>query len=93
MIKAEPTITLPPPQHQALQRAIMNLESQDFAARLADYAGRPISRALRLMPKAATDRINQVAERVILNSLNIAIRSIKPHSKRRRSGRRRCSPD
>jgi hypothetical protein len=82
MIKAEPTITLPPPQQQALQRAIKNLENQDFAARLADYAGRPISRALRLMPKAATDRINRVVERAILNSLNIAIRSIEPKSKR-----------
>jgi hypothetical protein len=82
MIKAEPTITLPPSQQQALQRAIKNLENQDFAARLADYAGRPISRALRLMPKAATDRINRVVERAILNSLNIAIRSIEPKSKR-----------
>jgi hypothetical protein len=82
MIKAEPTITLPPSQQQALQRAIMNLENNDFAARLADYAGRPISRALRLVPKAVTDRINRVAETVILNSLNIAIRSIEPHSKR-----------
>ena len=41
MIKAEPTINLPPAHQQALQRAIMNLENQDFAARLADYAGRP----------------------------------------------------
>ena len=83
MIKAEPTITLPPSQQQALQRAVMNLENKDFAARLADYAGRPISRALRLMPKAAADGINRVAERAILNSLNIAIRSIEPNSKRR----------
>jgi hypothetical protein len=82
MIKAEPTITLPPSQQRALQRAIMNLENKDFAARLADYAGRPISRALRLMPKAAADSINRVAERAILNSLNIAIRSIEPNSKR-----------
>ena len=82
MIKAEPTINLPPAHQQALQRAIMNLENQDFAARLADYAGRPISKALRLMPKAATDRFNKVVETAILNSLNIAIRSIEPHSKR-----------
>ena len=82
MIKAEPTITLPPTHQQALQRAIMNLEDQDFAARLADYAGRPISRALQLMPKPVADRINRVAEVAILNSLNIAIRSIEPHSKR-----------
>jgi EcsC family protein len=34
------------------------------------------------MPKAAADGINRVAERAILNSLNIAIRSIEPNSKR-----------
>lgn len=82
MITAEPTIKLPPSQQRALQRAIMNLENQDFAARLADYAGRPIARALRLMPKRASDRLHQVVETAILNSLNIAIRSIEPRSKR-----------
>jgi hypothetical protein len=82
MIKAEPTITLPPSQQQALQRAIMNLDNQDFAARLADYAGRPISRALRLVPRAASDRFNRVIETAILKALNIAIRSIEPHSTR-----------
>ena len=82
MIKAESTITLPPPQHKALQCAIRNLENPDFAARLADYAGRPISRALRLMPKAAADRFNRTVETAILKSLNIAIRSMEPHSKR-----------
>jgi hypothetical protein len=77
-----PTITLPPSHRQALQRAIVNLENQDFAAQLADYAGRPIARALRLMPKVASDRFNKVVEAAILKSLNIAIRSIQPHSKR-----------
>ncbi len=82
MITAEPTITLPPSHQQALQRAIMNLENPDFAARLADYAGRPITHALRMMPRAASDRFNKVVEAAILNSLNIAIRSIKPHTRR-----------
>ncbi|HXW43048.1 MAG TPA: EcsC family protein [Xanthobacteraceae bacterium] len=82
MSQAEPTITLPPSQLRALQRAVINLEDQDFAARLADYAGRPIARALRLMPRAASDRLTKVVEAAILNSLNIAIRSIEPNSKR-----------
>ena len=30
------------------------------------------------MPKAATDRFNKVVETAVLNSLNIAIRSIEP---------------
>jgi hypothetical protein len=82
MITAEPTIILPPPHQQVLQRAIANLENRDFAAQLADYAGRPIDRALRLMPKAASDRFNKVVETAILKSLNMAIRSIGPRSKR-----------
>ena len=82
MITAGPTITLPPSHQQALQRAIHNLENHDFAARLADYAGRPIARAMRLMPKVASDRINKVVQTAILKSLNIAIRSIEPQSKR-----------
>jgi len=82
MIKAEPAIALPPSHQQALQRAVMNLENQDFAARLVDYAGRPIARAMRLMPKAASDHFNKVVEAAILKALNIAIRSIEPRSKR-----------
>jgi hypothetical protein len=82
MNTAKPTIALPPSHHRALQEAVNNLESQDFAARLADYAGRPITRAMRLMPRAASERINRVVETAILNSLNVAIRSIEPKSTR-----------
>jgi hypothetical protein len=82
MIKSEQTIVLPPPHQQALKRAVANLENQDFAARLADYMGRPITRAMRLMPKAATDHITKAVEAAILSLLNIAIRSIEPQSKR-----------
>src|ERR1700722_9528490 len=82
MIQGETAVALPPSHQKALQRAVMNLENQDFAARLADYAGRPIARAMRLMPKAANDRINKIVETAILKALNIAIRSIEPQSKR-----------
>ena len=72
MIKAEPAIPLPPSHQKALQRAVMNLENQDFAARLADYAGRPIARAMRLMPKAANDRINKMPRPEVLNRFSSA---------------------
>ena len=77
-----PTIVLPPSHQKALQRAVMNLENKDFAARLADYAGRPIARAMRLMPKVASDQFNKVVEAAILKALNVAIRSIEPQSRR-----------
>ncbi len=81
MSPADPTITLTASDHEALRRAVRDLEDQDFAAQLADYAGRPIERVMRLMPKAASHRINKAVERAILNCLKVAIRSIEPQSK------------
>jgi EcsC protein family len=81
MTAAEPIITLPPSQREALRRAVSNLENQDFAAQLADYAGKPIERVMRLLPKAASSRINKAVEVAILNCLNVAISSIEPRSK------------
>jgi hypothetical protein len=81
MTAADSTLTLPPADEAALRGAIRNLENQDFAAQLADYAGKPIARMMRLMPKAANRRINRIVETAILNCLNVAIRSIKPQSK------------
>jgi hypothetical protein len=73
-----------PPQHQkALQRAVFLLERQNFAARLADYAGQPVDRLLRMMPKAASAGFNRAIETAILKSLNVAIGSIEPRSKHR----------
>jgi len=73
--------TLTPSEQQALRQAILHLEDQSFASQLADYAGRPIDRAMRLMPKAASRRINQAVESAVLNCLNVAITSIEPKSK------------
>ncbi len=81
MTAANSTLTLSPADETALRGAIRNLENQDFAAQLADYAGKPIARVMRLMPKAATRRINKIVETAILNCLNVAIRSIEPQSK------------
>jgi hypothetical protein len=81
MIPAETTVTLPPAEREALRRAVLNLESPDFAAQLADYAGKPVTRVMRMMPKAASRRINRAVEVAILNCLNVAIRSIGQQSK------------
>jgi hypothetical protein len=81
MMPAEPAITLQPSHQEALRRAINHLENQDFAAQLADYAGKPIERVMRLMPKAASRRVNKVVERAVLNCLKVAISSIEPQSK------------
>ena len=51
----------------------LDLENPNFAAQLADYAGQPVNRVLRLMPKAATDRFNRAVERRSCSCLNVAI--------------------
>jgi hypothetical protein len=72
---------LSPPHQQALQRAVNRLENPDFAGRLADYAGQPLTRMLRLIPKAASDRLMRGAEAAIQKCLNVAINSIEPQSR------------
>ncbi|MBV8110006.1 MAG: EcsC family protein [Hyphomicrobiales bacterium] len=70
------------PHHQkALQRACFLLERQNFAARLADYAGQPVDRLLRMMPRPASAGLNRAIETAILKCLNLAISSIGPQSK------------
>jgi EcsC protein family len=73
-----------PPRHQkVLQRAFFLLERRNFAARLADYAGQPVDRLLRMMPKPASAGLNRAIEAAMLRSLTLAISSIEPKSKHR----------
>jgi hypothetical protein len=66
MTVAEPNTellpTLQPPEQQALCRTILNLEDQNFASQLADYIGRPTDQVMRLLPKAASRRIDKAVE-------------------------------
>jgi hypothetical protein len=81
MTAAEPTHPpLPPSAQETLRRAARDLENHDFAAQLADYAGRPIARVLRMMPSVATRRINKAVEAAVINCLNVAVRSIDLNS-------------
>jgi hypothetical protein len=82
MSLVETTAALPPPHLRELQDAVARLEHRGFAAKLADYAGQPVARVLRMMPGFASDRFNKVVEAAILNCLNAAIRSIEPRSRR-----------
>jgi EcsC family protein len=82
LIQAPTDDPLLPVHQRALQRAIVLLENPNFAARLAEYAGQPIDSILRRMPKAANDGLNRALEAAILKSLNLAIKSIEPTSRR-----------
>ena len=81
MTEREAPSGLSPRHREALQRAVDLLENQNFAARLADYAGQPVDRVLRMMPKAASKGLNRVIEATILNCLNLAINSIELKAK------------
>jgi len=73
---------LTPLHRRALQRAFYQLENQNFAARLADYAGQPFDRLLRAMPKPASDGVNRAIEAAILRCLDLAVHSIDRKGKR-----------
>ena len=68
--------SLSPASRQALKRAVQTLESPRLAARLADYAGQPINRILRLMPTVASDELNRIVKASILKGLDWAIDSL-----------------
>ncbi len=63
---------------KALRRAVVLLENPNFAARLADYAGQPVDKLLRMMPPGASTRFNRAVERAMFNCLRLAIRSLDP---------------
>jgi EcsC family protein len=66
---------------RALQRAYDQLENQTFASRLAEYAGQPLERLMRVMPKPASQGLNKAIEVAILRCLNLAVGSIDPTAK------------
>ena len=83
MIPNDKTTPLSPSHQKALQRAFLVLENPRFAARLADYAGQPVRRVLRMLPKAANAQLSGVVESAVLRCLRVAINSIEPASKGR----------
>ncbi len=62
---------------ETLKLAVKNLENPNFAARLADYAGVPINRALGILPKIANDQLNAMVRAAILKGLDVAIDTLE----------------
>jgi EcsC protein family len=77
-----PETTLSPAHLEALRRAQILLERTSLATQLAEYAGQPANYVLCKMPKAMNAGLSRIAEGAILKSLDVAIKSIKPTSKR-----------
>ncbi|HYA74510.1 MAG TPA: hypothetical protein VEF36_15270, partial [Roseiarcus sp.] len=85
MTQARPVEALTPRRKLALRRAHDFLERPDFAARIAQHAGRPLDRALRLVPRDFNDRLSKAVEKAILAGLGVAIRSLGKRARARPS--------
>ena len=59
--------------HAALKTAVKYLESPNFAAKLADYAGVPVNRILSLLPKAANKQLSGMVRDAVMKGLDVAI--------------------
>ena len=64
---------LSPADHAALEVAVKHLESSNFAAKLADYAGVPVNRVLGLLPRAANKQLSALVRDAVTKGLDVAI--------------------
>lgn len=67
---------LTPKAQRDLRQAVSLLESSSFAVRLADYAGKPLNRVLRAVPKL-DGSLREVANAAIVRCLEVAINSLE----------------
>jgi EcsC protein family len=59
--------------HAALKVAVKHLETPNFAAKLADYAGVPVNRVLGLLPKPANRQLSGLVRNAVMKGLDFAI--------------------
>jgi hypothetical protein len=85
MSGAEPELS--PGHKQELARAYKLLESNNFATRLTDYAGKPIHGVLAQMPKPMRRAVDRAVERAIQECLMVALKSLNSERKKRPSTR------
>ncbi len=57
----------------ALKSAVKYLETRNFAARLADYAGVPIHRVLGFLPKALNRQLSGAVRHAVMKGLEVAV--------------------
>lgn len=76
MTESAGQVLLTPAAQRDLRQAVSLLESSSFAVRLADYAGKPLNRVLRVVPKLDS-RLRDVANAAIVRCLEVAIDSLE----------------
>src|ERR1700742_305863 len=63
-------LVLTPADHAALTSAVKQLESPNFAARLADYAGAPVNRIMGMLPKTLNRRVSSMVRDAVMKGLD-----------------------
>ncbi len=66
-----------PATQQELARAVRSLERPSFAVRMAEMAGQPVNRVMKLLPTIANKRLNAILTGAILRCLKISIESLE----------------
>jgi len=64
---------LSPADHVALKMAVKHLENPNFAARIADYAGKPVNRILSMLPRAVNRQLSGLVRRAVMKGLDVAV--------------------
>src|ERR1700744_4310160 len=71
------TLALTPADHAALTSAVKQLESPNFAARLADYAGAPVNRIMSMLPKTLNRQVASVVRDAVMKGLDVAVETLE----------------
>jgi EcsC family protein len=69
-------LVLTPADHAALTSAVKHLESPNFAAKLADYAGAPINRIMSMLPKALNRQVAGMVRDAVMKGLDVAVETL-----------------
>jgi hypothetical protein len=69
-------LVLTPADHAALTSAVKHLESPNFAAKLADYAGAPVNRIMSMLPKALNRQVAGMVRDAVMKGLDVAVETL-----------------
>src|SRR4051794_11696334 len=71
------TLVLTPADRAALTSAVKQLESPNFAARLADYAGAPVNRIMSMLPKTLNRKVSGMVREAVMKGLDVAVDTLE----------------
>jgi hypothetical protein len=70
-------LVLTPADHAALTSAVKHLESPNFAAKLADYAGAPVNRIMAMLPKTLNRQVSGMVRDAVMKGLDVAVDTLE----------------